>query len=355
MTARANQRNVRSIMKKVNSGDKLNILTFPTHERYEQNLCRTGHNFYAFDYGKKWNSNYAPVPSNYHIIDHIPESLDIDLVLHHTSCDRLVVAHDLLSQTSDKTFNKLAVPTLRHCHILPNQNADTLENQQEYYKSMFVNKNSFISNYNAGMWGYRPDECEIIEHGIDTIFFDSMIEFEPEGQRDSLCLSVVNDWINRDWCCGFGLWASVVGLNTTHELPIAVIGDTPGLSLPAKDVAHLKDFYCASAVFLNTSLVSPVPTALMEAMACGCAVVSTNNCMIPEIVEHGVNGFLSNDPNELRSYVQLLLKDKSLAKQLGIAARRTIVERFSLDQFVNKWNDLFYKTIGEYNEGLLGR
>ena len=27
---------------------KLNILTFPTHERYETMLCKTGHNFYAY-------------------------------------------------------------------------------------------------------------------------------------------------------------------------------------------------------------------------------------------------------------------------------------------------------------------
>ena len=28
--------------------EKLNILTFPTHERYETMLCKTGHNFYAY-------------------------------------------------------------------------------------------------------------------------------------------------------------------------------------------------------------------------------------------------------------------------------------------------------------------
>ena len=28
--------------------EKLNILTFPTHERYESMLAKTGHNFYAY-------------------------------------------------------------------------------------------------------------------------------------------------------------------------------------------------------------------------------------------------------------------------------------------------------------------
>ncbi len=46
MTSRANQRSVRSILRSANTPKKLNILTCATHERYEQNLYKTGHNFY---------------------------------------------------------------------------------------------------------------------------------------------------------------------------------------------------------------------------------------------------------------------------------------------------------------------
>ena len=46
----------------------LNILTFPTHERYEQGLAQTGHNFYAYraEGIKDWNPNYGQIPDNYH-------------------------------------------------------------------------------------------------------------------------------------------------------------------------------------------------------------------------------------------------------------------------------------------------
>ena len=47
MTSRANQRSVRSILRSAHKPKKLNILTFATHERYEHNLCKTGHNFYS--------------------------------------------------------------------------------------------------------------------------------------------------------------------------------------------------------------------------------------------------------------------------------------------------------------------
>jgi len=52
MIASASQRAVRGIMRRCNPAEKLNILTFATHERYEENLCKTGHNFYSLAIGK---------------------------------------------------------------------------------------------------------------------------------------------------------------------------------------------------------------------------------------------------------------------------------------------------------------
>ena len=94
---------------------------------------------------------------------------------------------------------------------------------------------------------------------------------------------------------------------------------------------------------MNTSTISPIPTALLEAMACGCAVVSTATCMIPEIIEHGVDGFITNDEKEMREYLELLSNDEQLALEMGKRARQKIVEHYSEDQFVNQWLDFFYE------------
>jgi glycosyltransferase involved in cell wall biosynthesis len=79
----------------------------------------------------------------------------------------------------------------------------------------------------------------------------------------------------------------------------------------------------------------------MEAMACGCAIVTTGTCMLPEIIQNGVNGFISNDEKELRGYLEMLLSDEKLATELGNNARKTILERYSLQQFVDSWNKIF--------------
>ncbi len=344
MTANATRRSIRSLMRKVRRGDRLNIFTFATHERYEENLCHTGHNFYSFKHGKEWDSAYAQVPSNYHIISSVPESVNFDLVLSHTSCSRLRVAHDLLSHTTNCPANKVSVPIIRHCHVLPDIRFD-IQKELVEFQSIPVDCNSFISDFNRKNWGYVESDSCVIKHGVDTEFWvpDASVEKEP------VCLSVVNEWPSRDWCCGFKLWQQ-----TSQGLPTRVwgkcTGSTAGFSQPANGREHLRQIYQGSRIFYNTSLHSPVPTVLMEAMACGCAIVSTATCMIPEIIEHGKNGLISNDPHELRAFVEMLLENKDLANQLGNEARKTICEQYNLQSFVDNWNNLFYDTIENYRD-----
>jgi glycosyltransferase involved in cell wall biosynthesis len=173
----------------------------------------------------------------------------------------------------------------------------------------------------------------VIHHGVDAERFCIDDSVEKENQ----ILSVVNDWINRDWCCGFGIWQ-----NVTKGLPVKVLGDTPGLSKPAGSLKELVRAYQSSRVFLNTSTLSPIPTVLLEAMACGCAVVSTATCMIPEIIEHGVNGFISNEESELKEFLATLLNDESLAQKMGERARETVLKQFAEEKFIQEWNMIFH-------------
>ena len=174
--------------------DKLNILTFCTHERYEQNLCRTGHNFYSINQGKTWNTDYGNIPENYNEIDILPWHITFDLVLCHTSCDRLATAHKIKSM-----YN---IPIIRHTHVLPDIRYDVQQQKVSFNRSV-PDHDSFISNYNKGAWGATNPRAGFIEHGIDFDFWSQDIGQVP---RRNVCLSVVNEWPSRDWCCGWELW-----------------------------------------------------------------------------------------------------------------------------------------------------
>lgn len=315
--------------------EPLNIMTFCTHERYETGLAKTGHRFYAWqgENIKTWNSTYAPIPENYHILDkrkedrQLPIWADIDLVLSQNKFGQYAVA--------SKLAQHLKCPLVTLEHTLPTK--DLPRHVKMQIAAMGGDLDVFISEYSIEEWGWKKDnpKVRVIRHAVDTELFKP----DFEKQEDLVC-SVVNDWINRDWCCGFKLWQETIGWPNSR-LPLNVWGDTPRLSVAAKGVDALVKEYQRSKIFLNTSLISPVPTVLLEAMASGCAVVSTNTCMIPEFIAHGENGFMADNAVDLRSYVDLLRKDDSLARKMGEAARKTIVEKFSLDRFTNEWNKVF--------------
>lgn len=306
------------------ANEPYNILCACTHERYETNLSKTGHNFYAIPHQsfKPWNTKFSPVPKNYHILNNLPSHIKFDMVLSGNKFGQFQV----LSGIS----KRLHLPLVSVEHTLPFIHWD--EKTVEDCRNMRGNLNVFISDYSLGQWGWDSrNDTNVVHHGLDTdVFCDEGKDRLPH------ILSVVNDWKNRDWCCGYHSWTRI-----TKGLPVHVIGDTKGLSLPAKSTDDLINQYQTSQIFLNTSTISPVPMSLMEAMSCGCAVVSTATCMIPEIIENGVNGFISNDEDELRNYCERLLADRDLREHLGANARTIIVEKFGLDRFVGKWNTLF--------------
>ena len=307
-------------------GEALNVCCMPTHERWESCLAKTGHNFYAIrcPQVKDWNKTYAPVPDNYILLNpnrgpaQLPPEVDFDVVLSQNKAGQFGIAREVARQ--------LHLPMISLEHTLPHPQWGKA--QLELLRSCSGDINVFISEYSVKEWGWKEEDATVIHHGVDTDTFKS-----GNGERKAHALSVVNDWINRNWCCGFELWR-----DATRGLPTVVVGATPGLSEAAKSVPDLVSHYQQAQVFVNTSLISPIPTALLEAMSCGCACVSTNNCMIPEIIEHGANGLLGKTPDEIRQHTKFFLEHPEVAAQMGEAARRTILEKFSLNKFVANWN-----------------
>ena len=318
---------VKRIIDLANSEKKkvYNILTFPTHERYESQLCKTGHNFYSFHLPnlKKWNYAQIKPPENYYILpeENICEYIPYDFIL--------VQSKYWQYQVAQQINNVLQLPILCLEHTLPTPQTISQENLA-MMKQMIGNINVFISKFSQEAWGINYN-TKIIHHGIDSNTFRPMSE-----NKQNYVLTVANDFVNRDYCLNYKGWQRV-----TKDLQTKLVGDTKGLSESAASTEDLVLEYNKAKVYFNSSTLSPIPTSLLEAMSCGCAVVSTATCMIPEIIENGVNGFISNDESELRSYIELLLNDDDLNKKLGENARNTIMTKFSEEKFINEWNNVF--------------
>jgi len=203
------------------------------------------------------------------------------------------------------------------------------------------------------LWSYRVIAYgqDNVERGREILEGDKPVEPEPYSYKVSEA-AVDTDWAGEVYnievaednsyvvypgflvhnCCGYRYWQEATG-----GLPVRVVGNTPGLSLPADGVEGLAEEYRRATVFVNTSQHSPVPMALLEAMSSGCAVVSAATCEVPEVITDGVNGLLCGSPAEMRAKCVMALGDPSLCERLGREARRTVRERFSMERFVENW------------------
>jgi glycosyltransferase involved in cell wall biosynthesis len=76
--------------------------------------------------------------------------------------------------------------------------------------------------------------------------------------------------------------------------------------------------------------------ATAEAMAAGCVPVVINRGAQPELVEHGVTGFLWDTLDELRAYTARLVNDAPLRERLSAAARGR-ARAFSREAFVTAY------------------
>lgn len=76
-------------------------------------------------------------------------------------------------------------------------------------------------------------------------------------------------------------------------------------------------------IFVFPSLVEGMPLTLLEAMATGMPVVTTNTSGMADVVEDGVDGLLvpGADAESLRAAIERLCASSELRKQLGLAAQ----------------------------------
>ena len=99
-------------------------------------------------------------------------------------------------------------------------------------------------------------------------------------------------------------------------------------------------------VFVNTTNVDNTPVSIVEAMACGLPVVSTNVGGIPYLLEHGKTGLLVSpgDAGEMAGAVRRLLSEPQLAQDLGDNGRK-LAESFDWNVVLPQWQKLFARLI----------
>lgn len=104
-------------------------------------------------------------------------------------------------------------------------------------------------------------------------------------------------------------------------------------TLPA---ASYRDLLALSSAHVYLTAPFVLSWSLLDALACGCAVVGSDSEPVREVLEDGVTGLLADffSPDEIAGKVAHILDDAALAAHLRGNARKVAVERFSLDRLL---------------------
>jgi N-acetyl-alpha-D-glucosaminyl L-malate synthase BshA len=101
-------------------------------------------------------------------------------------------------------------------------------------------------------------------------------------------------------------------------------------------------------IFLFPSEVESFGLAPLEAMACEMPVIASDSGGIPEVVTHGVEGFLApvGDVKAMGEYAVRLGRDPELRAKMGTAGRKRAVEVFAPEHAVDQYEALYREVVG---------
>ena len=102
-------------------------------------------------------------------------------------------------------------------------------------------------------------------------------------------------------------------------------------------------------IFINTTDVDNTPVSVLEAMACGLCVVSTDVGGIPYLLEHEHDSLLvpPNDPDAMAAAVNRVLTEPGLAERLSRNAREK-AEQSDWSVVLPQWDSLLTGVVEEH-------
>jgi glycosyltransferase involved in cell wall biosynthesis len=203
--------------------------------------------------------------------------------------------------------------------------------------------------------------AEFVKHGLRHRVIPNVIELEgfPYRRRERLAPRIL--WV-RHLRRGYNPWMAIEVLERVRrrfpDATLRMAGDgymeeemrariaaenVTGVQLLGHlPLAELKRHYDESDVFINTTNVDNQPRSVMEAMASGLPVVSTNVGGVPFLITERENGLLvpPRNPDAMAAAVLELIDDPALGLRLADNAI-TMVRSFSWKVSRRKWAALF--------------
>lgn len=153
----------------------------------------------------------------------------------------------------------------------------------------------------------------------------------------------------------------IISKTASEEVECVIFGQSeplhpPGMNLPVHWLGRFTDdvalalIYSAADVMVVPSRIENLPQTGTEAQACGCPVVAFDTSGLPDVVEHGVTGYLATayDPHDLAAGIRWVLGDRARLISLGVAARDRAVRLWSPQAVVPQYVAAYEQAIAQW-------
>jgi hypothetical protein len=313
--------------------NKKTLLVFNCHEPWVYQLSYLGFNLDIViglkgRYTSEWDARMRPVPKNSRLI-RLPEALESKteyycIITHNTT--------DLLDVKSRDEPKIIVLHSSREGRLQEEQGQSTADSEKlrdilHTYTAATGTHVVATSMFKGESWGFTED---IVFFGMDAD------EYLPHTGEEACGLRICNFIDNRRKILLWDFHDEVFA-----GLPVRLVGHNP--TMPGVSAAsswdELKQIFKSHRFYIHTAdpqYESGFNMASIEAMAAGLPVLGNRHPTSP--IKHGISGFLSDKPAELRKFATILLEDKELANMMGQQARKIAIEEFSITRFAWSFN-----------------
>lgn len=210
----------------------------------------------------------------------------------------------------------------------------------------------------------HPNVIRVVQNGVPVRTGDrARVRTELGLRDDHALLLAVGSLVPRKGhavliealaTIGAGPWMLAIAGGGAERDRLDALAKSKGLEAHIKILGHredVPDLLAASDVFVMPSLWEGLPLALLEAMLAGKPVIASRTSGIPEAVNDGVDGVLTEpgDVAQLAAALRGVLNDPACRQTLGAAAKARATATFTLDAMADGYEAVFKEALGRGN------
>jgi len=189
-----------------------------------------------------------------------------------------------------------------------------------------------VTHFNALFWDCGSTPTRVIEHGI----VDPGYRYSGETERAAV---VINEAPRRARVTGTDLLARFADGGVPIDLFGMKAGDVTGPVHAIDDLPQelLHDELARRRVYLHPIRWTSLGLSLVEAMQLGMPVVALATTEAPDAIPAAA-GVVSTRVERLTAAARAFLAEPERAREAGLVARRSALERFGLERFLADWD-----------------